>query len=225
MLVQIYEVTSAAEAAALAACGVDHLGVLVGDGAFPREVPAAAARAIFAAVPASARRVALSLAADPAELARVARETRPDILHIGAAIELITVEQTQALGRAFPEIVLMRAIPVVGEEAVAWARSYQGVADWLLLDSHRPGDVQIGAQGVTHDWRISRRIVESVAMPVILAGGLGPENVAAAIAAVGPAGVDSKTWTDRADGRGKDLSAVAAFVRAARAGDREGGGA
>ena len=62
-----------------------------------------------------------------------------------------------------------------------------------------------------------RCIVESVRIPVILAGGLSPHNVAAAIRAVQPTGVDSKTRTDRADGAGKDLDAVAAFVAAARA--------
>ena len=50
----------------------------------------------------------------------------------------------------------------------------------------------------------------------MLAGGLGPENVAAAIAAVRPAGVDSKTKTDRLDGSGKDLEKVEAFVAAAK---------
>ena len=111
----------------------------------------------------------------------------------------------------------MRAIPVVGEEAIGLARDYEGVADWLLLDSHDPGDRQIGAQGITHDWSISRRIVEAVSTPVILAGGLGPDNVADAIKAVGPAGVDSKTKTDSADGETKDLQKVAAFVEQARA--------
>src|SRR5215471_2189552 len=47
----------------------------------------------------------------------------------------------------------------------------------LLLDSHRPGDVQIGALGVTHSWQIDRTIAENVNVPVIIAGGLGPDNV------------------------------------------------
>ena len=51
MLVQIYEVATPEEAAALSRLGVDHIGALVGDGAFPRELPAARARAIFAATP------------------------------------------------------------------------------------------------------------------------------------------------------------------------------
>jgi phosphoribosylanthranilate isomerase len=91
------------------------------------------------------------------------------------------------------------------------------VADFLLLDSYRPADEQIGALGVTHDWRISRRIVEISAIPVILAGGLGPDNVADAIRVVRPAGVDSKTRTDRAGSHAKDLERVRRFHEAARA--------
>jgi phosphoribosylanthranilate isomerase len=53
-------------------------------------------------------------------------------------------------------------------------------------------------------------------VPAILAGGLGPDNVAEAIKAVRPAGVDSKTKTDRPDGAGKDLEKVRQFVAAAK---------
>ena len=68
---------------------------------------------------------------------------------------------------------------------------------------------------------MSRRIVESVAVPAILAGGLGPENVREAIRAVSPAGVDSKTKTDRGDGtHAKDLAKVRAFVEAAKVPER-----
>jgi len=52
----------------------------------------------------------------------------------------------------------------------------------LLLDSYDLGTRQFGALGRTHDWSLSRRIVDDIGIPVILAGGLGPDNVAAAIA-------------------------------------------
>ncbi|TNY08152.1 phosphoribosylanthranilate isomerase, partial [Escherichia coli] len=84
-----------------------------------------------------------------------------------------------------------------GPEAVSVAQAYDQIVDWILLDSHRIGDLQIGAQGVTHDWSIGRMIVENVRTPVILAGGLGPDNVKRAIGSVRPAGVDSKTRTDQ----------------------------
>ena len=216
MLVQIYEVQAPEEAVALARLGVDHIGVLVGEGAFPRELTADRASAIFAALPPGVKRVALSLSADPAELARVIEQTRPDIIHIGAAVELFSVRDTRALKSAFPDVRIMRAIPIIDEASIECANEYRRVADFLLLDSHDPGDRQIGARGRVHDWTISRRIADEVGLPVILAGGLDADNVATAIAAVRPAGVDSKTKTDRADGDGKDLDKVRRFVTAAK---------
>jgi phosphoribosylanthranilate isomerase len=192
MLVQIYEVQTPEAAFALARLGVDHIGVLVGDGAFPRELSTDRALTIFAALPPGAKRVALSLSANPAEIARVVELTRPDIIHIGAAVELFSVRDTQALKTAFPDVRIMRAIPIIDEASIECATDYRRVADFPLLDSHEPGDRQIGGLGRTHDWSISRRIVDDVGVPVILAGGLDADNVAAAIAAVRPAGVDSK---------------------------------
>ena len=216
MLVQIYEVQTPEEAAALARRGVDHVGVLVGDGVFPRELPVEQAKAIFAATPPGTKRVALSLSAEWAEVARVTRETQPDIIQIQAATEDFPVAMTRALKAQFPEILIMRAIPVIDETSVEIARSYQGVADFLLLDSHDTGSRQFGALGRTHDWSLSRRIVNGVSIPAILAGGLSPDNVAEAIAAVRPVCVDSKTKTDRADGAGKDLDKVRRFIAAAK---------
>jgi phosphoribosylanthranilate isomerase len=216
MIVQIYEVQTPEEAIALTRIGVDHIGVLVGNGAFPRELHADRARAIFAATPSGAKRVALSPSADPNEVARVIAATQPDIIHIGAAIELLSTADTRRLKAEFPYVLIMRAVPIIDERSVEYARAYRGIADYLLLDSHDPGDRQIGALGRTHDWSISRRIVDEIRVPAILAGGLDADNVAAAIAAVRPAGVDSKTKTDRPNGAGKDLEKVRRFVAAAK---------
>ncbi|HEX3881393.1 MAG TPA: phosphoribosylanthranilate isomerase [Stellaceae bacterium] len=217
MLTQIYEVGTPEEARAIAAIGVDHIGVLVGDGEFPREQPVAAAIAIAAAISPPAKFVALFLTSDIARIAEAGRVLRPAILHLGAAPELLTPSDAAVLKGRLPGIPIMRSIPVVGEESIALARAYDGIADFLLLDSHRANDRQIGALGVTHDWRISRRIVEAVRMPVILAGGLGPDNVAEAISAVRPAGVDSKTKTDRDGSNAKDFDRVHRFHAAAKA--------
>ena len=217
MLVQIFEVQTPEEAVALVRLGVDHIGVLVGDGSFPRELSIAQTNAIFAAVPADKKRVALSLSADLEEVARVVvKETLPDMIQVQAAIDDFSVAMTRALKTRFPQVAIIRAIPIFDETSIETAASYQGVADFLLLDSYDLGTRQFGALGRTHDWALSRRIVDDVGIPAILAGGLGPENVAEAIAAVRPAGVDSKTRTDRPDGGGKDLARVQAFVAAAK---------
>ena len=217
MIVQIYEVTSPEEASALSRMGVDHIGVLVGDGAFPREQSIDDARRILAAITAPSKGSALSLSADLALITRIASQLNPPMLHLGAAPEVLSPSHVAALKDRFRDLTIMRSIPVVDRDSVPLAKAYEGIADILLLDSHNPGDQQIGALGVTHRWDLDRQIVETVRLPVIMAGGLGPENVAEAITAVHPAGVDSKTKTDKNDGsHTKDLTKVKAFVEAAR---------
>lgn len=216
MIVQIYETQDAAEAARLAEAGVDHIGVLVGHGDFPREIPPERARGIVAAA-GSARTVALTLSADLDEIARVVEATDPDILHLGMPLEDVAPGDVQILKKQFPGVGIMRTIPVTDEGSVALAMTYEGIADYLLLDTQIQGQQAIGATGRTHDWNLSRRIVEAVGIPVVLAGGLGPDNVVEAIGAVRPFGVDSKTRTDHDGGPFKDLEKVAAFAQSAKA--------
>jgi phosphoribosylanthranilate isomerase len=221
MLVQIYEISSPEEAIALGGLGVDHIGVLVGEGEFPRERTIDQARLIFSAIPASSKGVALLLSADVRFIEHVISELKPTILHLGASTDLLTPSTVRELKKQCRSLTVMRSIPVVGEESIAIAKSYDGVADMLLLDSHRAGDRQIGALGITHSWEIDRKIVESVRVPAIIAGGLGPDNVIDAIRAVQPAGVDSKTKTDRNDGsHTKDLQKIRRFVTQAKSQQR-----
>jgi phosphoribosylanthranilate isomerase len=217
MIVQIYEVTTSAEARALGAMGVDHIGVLVGDGSFPREQTIKKARELFAVIPSGSKASALSLSHDVDLIARLTAALKPDILHLGAAPQHLSPASLRTLKAEFPQVSLMRSIPVVDETSIALACSYDGIADWLLLDSYKSGDRQIGALGVTHSWELDRRIIESVRIPAIIAGGLGPENVQDAIRVARPAGVDSRTKTDNSDAsHTKDLQKVSAFVKAAR---------
>jgi phosphoribosylanthranilate isomerase len=217
MLVQIYEISSPEEARALADLGVDHIGVLVGDGAFPREQAIKDAKTIIRAIPPSSKASALSLSADLTLIEKIVTELEPRILHLGASTELLMPRHVDRLKCRFDYLTVMRSMPVVDHASVRIAKSYDGIADILLLDSHMPGDSQIGALGATHSWELDRQIVESVRVPVIIAGGLGPDNVVDAINVVRPAGVDSKTKTDKSDGsHTKDLGRVARFVALAK---------
>jgi phosphoribosylanthranilate isomerase len=217
MIVQIYEVTTPEEAREVSVMGVDHVGVLVGDGSFPREQTIETARKIFAGIGSGSKSSALSLSNDLNLITQITGALLPDILHLGAGPQHLSPAQLRELKSKFPRVSLMRTIPVVDESSIALARSFDGIADFLLLDSYKSGDRQIGALGVTHSWELDRRIVESVHTAVIIAGGLGAENVPDAICAVRPAGVDSKTKTDKSDGsHTKDLQKVSAFVAAAR---------
>jgi len=96
------------------------------------------------------------------------------------------------LRSAVPGISIVQSVPVVGEGAIEQAIQVSSRVDALLLDSaHRAVPHRWEQQhGRTHDWRVSRRIVESVDIPVILSGGLSHQNVADAIRAVRPYAVE-----------------------------------
>jgi phosphoribosylanthranilate isomerase len=93
---------------------------------------------------------------------------------------------------AIPGISIIQVIHVSGEESIKEAISVAPQVDAILLDSGNPAlkVKELGGTGRTHDWSISRKIRESVAVPIFLAGGLNPENVAKAVRQVGPFGVD-----------------------------------
>jgi len=215
MLTQIYEVSTTEEARSLCRIGIDHIGILIGKGEFPREQSLETAVTIAGVIRTPSKVSALFLTDEISLIEEWARKLQPAIVHLGAAPELLGPGDAAALKNKLPGMLLMRSIPVVHEASIEVARSYDRIADFLLLDSHRESDRQIGALGITHDWAISRRIVELVRTPVILAGGLGPDNVADAIHAVRPAGVDSKTKTDRNGSHQKDLDRVRRFQEAA----------
>ncbi|MFB6103632.1 MAG: hypothetical protein ABEJ57_00915 [Halobacteriaceae archaeon] len=215
MLVQIYSLTHPDDVAACVEAGVDHIGVVAGDQALPAAVSNARARTLFEAIPATCRSVALTVATDVEAIIDYARALEPDILHLSSAPERVPVPAMQTLRARLPDIELMKAIDVTAETAVATAERFAPVSDWLLLDTVTDAVEGVGASGETHDWTVSRHIVDTVDVPVILAGGLSPENVAEAIRAVDPAGVDSYTHTSRTETR-KDHDRVAAFVDNAR---------
>lgn len=97
-----------------------------------------------------------------------------------------------ALRALIPRVRLVQVIHVRGPESHAEAMAAAPLVDELLLDSGNPTAAvkQLGGTGRTHDWGISRRIVQDAGVPVWLAGGLRPENVADAVRAVAPYGVD-----------------------------------
>ena len=96
------------------------------------------------------------------------------------------------IARALPDIDLIKVIHVPGEGSIGEAEAVAPYVDGILLDSGSKGGsvVELGGTGRTHNWDVSRRIVEAVETPVILAGGLNPGNVAEALKQVQPYAVD-----------------------------------
>lgn len=218
VIVQIYSLTSVADVEACAAAGVDHIGVAAGDQAVPASISNERARELFGRWPdgPNRRTSALSVHTEPDDIVDYAHDVDPDILHICSETHAVGVEATAAIrDRLDDGIDLMKAIDVAGPEAIEAARAFAPASDWLLLDTATPDVQGVGASGETHDWSVSREIVERVDVPVVLAGGLGPENVAEAVSRVRPAGVDSYTHTS-ASTRRKSPEKVRAFAEAAR---------
>jgi len=118
--------------------------------------------------------------------------------------------------RELPHVKVVQVVHVVDEAAVYESRSVAESADFLLLDSGNPSLVvkELGGTGRTHNWDISKRIIDRSPKPVFLAGGLNPENVISAIQAAGPYGIDVCSGV-RTDGR-LDRSKLERFFAAVR---------
>lgn len=130
------------------------------------------------------------------------------VQHVPAAVRA-------ELRRALPGVRILQVVHVEGPASLDEAMEATEGADYLLLDSGRPGAAvaELGGTGRVHDWSVSARIVERSTVPVLLAGGLRPDNVAEAVAAVRPFGVDVCSGLRDADG-GLVPQRLKAFSRA-----------
>ena len=216
MAVQIYSMTSVADAVATAEAGADLIGLVIAEpGVVDEAIGPELAREILAAIRPQSRGVALSLSDDRDEICATVDTVRPDVLHIVA--REIEPEDCAWIRKRIAPVMLLRAIAVRAGETLTEADAHQDCVDYLMLDSGAKGGPFAGATGETHDWSVSRTVVDRSRIPVILAGGLSAENVADAIATVRPWGVDSFTHTDVPGRRGKkDPARVRAFVAAAK---------
>jgi phosphoribosylanthranilate isomerase len=136
-----------------------------------------------------------------------------------SAIQLVDAlppSQSRRLRAALPRVRLVRVLHVTGAGVVADARAASEWADVLLLDSGNPSLAmkELGGTGRVHDWTLSRRVRDEVSIPVFLAGGLNHGNVASAIRAVSPFGVDVCSGVRR-DGV-LDTELLSRFMDAAR---------
>lgn len=210
--VKICGLTNVEDVRLALAAGADGFGFLVGlDYAARDEVtPQHAANLVRNLPPLTAaflvtHRTALD------DIVALARIVRPQVVQIHGDFAL---DKTPALREALPGVKLVKAVHVVGERSIDRAREAAACMDAVLLDT-RDG-TRIGGTGRTHDWHLSRRIRDAITpFPLILAGGLTPENVERAIRVVEPFAVDVNTGVAIEPGR-KSPERLLAFVAAAR---------
>ncbi len=224
MIIQIYAFTDVKTAIRAAQLGVNHIGFVAGKyGEVPAELSFDEAYEIAHSLPEKTTSVALTMAAEVDEILKMVDKVKPNIVHISSDLDLVDVEKTRELRKRLDKSIrLMKAIPVEDKRSIAIAQSYAAVCDLLLLDTKRGNFPGVGATGFTHDWNVSQSIVQSVKIPVILAGGLTPANVQAAINKVNPWGVDSNTSTNvPGSNTDKDINLIADFVKAIHSGEME----
>ena len=187
--VKICCIQSVEEARAAVAAGAAALGLVSDMPSGPGVIPEDRIAAIAAAVPPPVAPFLLTCRQDVPSLVAQQRRVRVgtlqlcDRLSAGAHVELRA---------ALPGVRLVQVVHVTGPEAVAEAQEVASHVDAVLLDSGNPAlpVKQLGGTGRRHDWALSRRIREALDVPVFLAGGLTGDNVAEAIAAVGPFALD-----------------------------------
>lgn len=211
--VQIAGVSSLEEALELERAGADALGFTVRllDGVHDG-LTEAKARSIVAALPPFISSVAITYVDNAQETTDLCRYLGVSTVQLHGEFPSRELEMLRA---AMPHLKIIRPVMVTGEEAVAQARSLERRVDALILDTYEPATGRRGATGKTHDWELSRRIVEALRVPVILAGGLTPANVGDAIQQVRPWAVDVHTGVEDGDGR-RNLRKVRDFIAAAK---------
>jgi phosphoribosylanthranilate isomerase len=205
--VKICGLTRAVDAEAAAAAGADAIGLVFYERS-PRAVGIAEARAVIAALPPFVTSVGLFVDAPPAYVEGVLAEVPLDLLQFHGDE---APDGCAAFGR--PWIKALHVRP--GLDLQAEAQRFAGAAG-LLLDTYRPGVP--GGTGARFDWGL---IPRALAPRIVLAGGLTPENVAVAIRAVRPYGVDVSGGVEAAKGI-KDPAKIDAFMHGVRDGDRSG---
>lgn len=168
---------------------------------------------IIPTVPPGVATFLLTSSTDPERITSQQRHTRANTLQL---VDATTSAVRRTLRERMPGIAVVQVVHVRGPESVEDALEAQEESDAILLDSGNPtlAVKELGGTGRVHDWSISARIRERVRVPVFLAGGLGPGNVASAIRAVRPYGVDICSGL-RPGGR-LDEGRLNAFVEAIR---------
>src|SRR6185369_13147910 len=140
------------------------------------------ARAIVAGLPPFVAGTLVTHRTELEEVRRLCRAVRPQVLQLHGAFPMDAVP---ALRATFPALRIIACVHVEGEATLAAAQRVARHVDAVLLDTKTT--TRIGGTGMTHDWSVSRRVREALGpTAVVLAGGLTPDNVARAIAEVGP---------------------------------------
>lgn len=182
-------IQSAEEAQLAIQYGAHALGLVAAMPSGPGPIEEGRIAEIVRSLPVGVDTVLLTSLSQPEKIARQQQRTGTSSIQLCSPLNEAARVQLAAL---LPSVKLMQVVHVIGEDSYLNALRAARGSHCLLLDTGSP-DARVpvlGGTGRTHDWSISRRIVEECGVPVYLAGGLHRGNVAEAIRTVRPFGVD-----------------------------------
>ena len=200
--IKICGITNLEDALLVSELGADALGFIFYPES-PRKVAPAAARAIIAQLPPLVTTVGVFVDEDAAAVRELAARVGLDWVQLHGQE---SPEYCRSLGRR-----VIKGFRVQDEHSLTALAAYRGAAQALLLDTYKKG--QIGGTGETFDWALAREAQKYG--PIILAGGLNPENVARAIETAQPQAVDVASGVETAPGK-KDPEKLERFFAAIR---------
>jgi phosphoribosylanthranilate isomerase len=209
--VKICCISSLAESKMAISAGADALGLVGPMPSGPGVIEDGLIAEIARNTPPPVATFLLTSETRPADIIAHYRRTLPSVIQL---VDHVPPADFAFLRTEMPGVKLVQVIHVAGPETLDEALAAADVADALLLDSGNPNlDVKVlGGTGKTHNWMVSRLIVEQSPVPVFLAGGLNPSNAGRALDEVGPYGLDICSGV-RTDGR-LDQEKLNAFFRA-----------
>ncbi len=189
MFVKICCIANLDEARLAISAGASAIGLVSAMPSGPGPIPEELIAEIAASVPAPTETFLLTALRDAEAIAEQHRRCGTTALQL---VDAVPEAELRRLRRLLPGVRLVQVIHVRGPESVDEAGTAAALVDTLLLDSGNPrlAVKELGGTGRVHDWTHSRRICETAAVPVLLAGGLHPGNVRTAMEHVRPAGLD-----------------------------------
>lgn len=214
-LIQIAGVIDAPEAEMLQQCGVRYLGFPLRLPVHREDLTEEEAAAIIKSLAPPIFGVLITYIHQANEIAALCHALGARIVQLHGDIGPDEVKRLKTLA---PSLTVIKSLVVGMRDDKALetvARELSPLVDAFITDTFDPKTGASGATGKIHDWRVSRRLVEAIDRPVILAGGLTPENVKRAIREVRPAGVDSHTGVEDSSGR-KSRDKVCKFLSEAQ---------
>ena len=189
MFVKVCCIADIDEARLAIGAGASAIGLVSAMPSGPGPIDEADIARIAAAVPPPTETFLLTCLVEAEAIAEQQRRCGTTAVQL---VDALDDAELRRLRRLLPSTRLVQVIHVTGPESVDEARAAAPLVDTILLDSGNPrlAVKELGGTGRVHDWATSRRIRDSVSVPVLLAGGLNPGNAREAFERVQPAGLD-----------------------------------